>query len=155
VVTLPENFSFLGEEADKIAQAAAIAKESVLKTMAQRFQVTVLGGGFPVSGHRQVYNTALLIDPSGQRDRPLPESTPIPTCPTAIPIEIQYGHGWYPTRRFIPLVINFPGTVCVLRCSLPELYRHLAYKGLISCLSQLPSPLMGKTTGKCYSSQSN
>jgi len=26
LVTLPENFSFLGEEADKIAQAAAIAQ---------------------------------------------------------------------------------------------------------------------------------
>jgi len=48
LVTLPENFSFLGEEADKIAQAAAIAQssEKFLKTMAQRFQVTILGGGF-------------------------------------------------------------------------------------------------------------
>ena len=69
LVTLPENFSFLGEEAQKISQAAAIAQESekFLKTMAQRFQVTILGGGFPVPvDTSKVYNTALLIDPSGQ-----------------------------------------------------------------------------------------
>lgn len=68
LVTLPENFPFMGEEKDKIAQALAIASasEKFLKTMAQRFQITILGGGFPVpldSG--KVYNTALLIDPSG------------------------------------------------------------------------------------------
>lgn len=69
LITLPENFSFLGEEVDKIAQAEAIAQssEKFLKTMAQRFQVTILGGGFPVPVDAdKVYNTALLIDPNGQ-----------------------------------------------------------------------------------------
>src|ERR687885_544084 len=68
LVSLPENFSFLGTEEDKIAQAEAIAlkSEKFLKTMAQRFQVTILGGGFPVPvNSEKVYNTALLIDPSG------------------------------------------------------------------------------------------
>ncbi len=68
LVSLPENFSFLGEEQEKIAQAEAIAvhSEKFLKTMAQRFQVTILGGGFPVPcDDGKVYNTALLIDPSG------------------------------------------------------------------------------------------
>ena len=43
LVSLPENFSFLGLETDKIAQAAAIASstEKFLKTVAQRFQVTI------------------------------------------------------------------------------------------------------------------
>ena len=36
--------------------------------MAQRFQVTILGGGFPipVDSHSKVYNTALLIGTNGQ-----------------------------------------------------------------------------------------
>ena len=50
LVGLPENFAFLGQEAEKIAQAQDIAlkTEKFLKTMAQRFQITILGGGFPV-----------------------------------------------------------------------------------------------------------
>jgi len=69
LVGLPENFPFLGDEEAKIAQAQTIAAESekFLKTMAQRYQITILGGGFPVpTDNGKVYNTALLIDPSGQ-----------------------------------------------------------------------------------------
>lgn len=69
LVTLPENFSFMGAETDKMAQAAEIAvqSEKFLKTMAQRFRITLLGGGFPVPvGEQKVFNTALLISPEGQ-----------------------------------------------------------------------------------------
>jgi deaminated glutathione amidase len=70
LVGLPENFSFMGEETDKLAQAEAIATETekFLKTMAQRFQITILGGGFPVPADNtgKVYNTALLVDSNGQ-----------------------------------------------------------------------------------------
>jgi predicted amidohydrolase len=69
LVTLPENFSFLGDEEAKLAQAEAIAQASreFLKTMAQRFQITLLGGGFPVPATGgKVYNTALLVTPNGQ-----------------------------------------------------------------------------------------
>ncbi|MCM1983868.1 carbon-nitrogen hydrolase family protein [Lyngbya confervoides] len=69
LVGLPENFAFLGDEDKKIAQAEGIAQrsEKFLKTMAQRFQITLLGGGFPVpTEHGKVYNTALLVSPSGQ-----------------------------------------------------------------------------------------
>lgn len=68
LIGLPENFPFLGDEEAKLAQAAAIAQasEKFLKTMAQRFQITILGGGFPVPAENgKFYNTALLIDPSG------------------------------------------------------------------------------------------
>jgi predicted amidohydrolase len=68
LVGLPENFSFLGKEEEKIAQAQTIAhkSEKFLKTMAQRFQVTIVGGGFPVAvNSSKVYNTALLVDPNG------------------------------------------------------------------------------------------
>jgi predicted amidohydrolase len=35
--------------------------------MAQRFQVTILGGGFPIPvGNGKAYNTALLVAPNGQ-----------------------------------------------------------------------------------------
>lgn len=69
VVGLPENFSFLGDEAAKLAQAEAIAQasEKFLRTMAQRYQVTLLGGGFPVPApNGLVYNTALLVGPNGE-----------------------------------------------------------------------------------------
>ncbi len=68
LVSLPENFSFMGEEEEKMAFSEAIGLESekFLKTMAQRFQVTILGGGFPVpTPGGKVYNTCLLVDPNG------------------------------------------------------------------------------------------
>lgn len=67
-ITLPENFSFLGDESGKLAQAADIcnASEKFLKTMAQRYQVTILGGGYPVpTDDGRVYNTALLVNAHG------------------------------------------------------------------------------------------
>ncbi|PSB15937.1 hydrolase [Phormidesmis priestleyi ULC007] len=69
LVGLPENFSFLGDENAKLAQSDAIAQESekFIKTMAQRFQVSILGGGFPIPvDGGKVHNTALLVNPSGQ-----------------------------------------------------------------------------------------
>jgi len=69
LVGLPENFSFLGDEAAKLAQAEVLGRESekFLKTMAQRFQVTLLGGGFPVpASGGKVYNTALLVNANGE-----------------------------------------------------------------------------------------
>ncbi|MEM8613723.1 MAG: nitrilase-related carbon-nitrogen hydrolase, partial [Cyanobacteria bacterium P01_H01_bin.105] len=67
-ITLPENFAFLGDESGKLAQSADIcaASEKFLKTMAQRYQVTLLGGGYPVpTEDGRVYNTALLVDTNG------------------------------------------------------------------------------------------
>jgi deaminated glutathione amidase len=68
LVGLPENFAFMGEESDKLAQAQNISQhtETFLTTMAQRYQVAILGGGFPVpTDSAKVYNTAVLIDSSG------------------------------------------------------------------------------------------
>ncbi len=73
LVCLPENFSFLGNEEAKTQQAQEIASRSqkFLVTMAQRYQITLLGGGFPVpananSSTGKFFNTALLISPEGQ-----------------------------------------------------------------------------------------
>ena len=72
LVSLPENFAFLGKETDKVAQAKEIAEktEQFLKKMAQRFQITILGGGFPVpveDNPDKAYNTAIIITPDGQK----------------------------------------------------------------------------------------
>ncbi|MDS3859623.1 carbon-nitrogen hydrolase family protein [Thermosynechococcaceae cyanobacterium BACA0444] len=69
LIGLPENFSFLGDDTVKVAQATEIASqtEQFLRRMAQRFQITLLGGGYPVpTATGKVYNTALLVGPNGQ-----------------------------------------------------------------------------------------
>jgi deaminated glutathione amidase len=69
LISLPENFAFLGDEEGKVQQAAEIASESekFLKTVAQRYQVMILGGGFPVPAKdEKCYNTALLVSRDGQ-----------------------------------------------------------------------------------------
>lgn len=135
LVGLPENFSFLGEEKQKIAQSEAIATQSekFLKTMAQRFQVTILGGGFPVPvDTNKVYNTALLIDPSGEElacyqkvhlfDVNLPDGNTYRESSTVMaglrlpPV--------YPSKHLGSLGLS----VCY-DVRFPELYRHLAQMG--------------------------
>ncbi len=61
-----------------MAQADTIAHdtEKFLKTVAQRFQITILGGGFPVpTGNGKVYNTALLVSPNGEDWRGIKKCT--------------------------------------------------------------------------------
>ncbi len=135
LVSLPENFSFLGTEEEKITQAEAIAPQSekFLKTMAQRFQVTILGGGFPVPVNQtRVYNTALLVDPSGNElaryqkvhlfDVNLPDGNTYNESSTVMagtqlpPV--------YSSEQFGNLGLS----VCY-DVRFPELYRHLSLKG--------------------------
>ena len=63
LVGLPENFIFLGAEEQKLQQAASLAEQAsrFLVTMARRYQVTLLGGGFPVpAGEAATFNRAEL-----------------------------------------------------------------------------------------------
>ena len=135
LVSLPENFSFLGTEEEKIAQAEAIAQQSekFLKTMAQRFQVSILGGGFPVPvNSHKVYNTALLIDPSGTElaryqkvhlfDVNVPDGNRYRESSTVMPGSQL--PPVYPSEHLGSLGLS----VCY-DVRFPELYRHLAYKG--------------------------
>lgn len=135
LVGLPENFSFLGLEQDKIARAGTIAQtsEKFLKTMAQRFQVTVLGGGFPVpANNEKIYNTALLVDPNGIElaryqkvhlfDVNVPDGNTYRESSTVMP------------GTQLPTVYQSPqlGTLGLSVCydiRFPELYRHLTYNG--------------------------
>lgn len=135
LVGLPENFSFLGIEEEKIAQAEAIAQasEKFLKTMAQRFQVTILGGGFPVPvSIGKVHNTAVLIDPNGQElavyqkvhlfDVNVPDGNTYRESNT-----VMAGSQMpqvYPSKHLGNLGLS----VCY-DVRFPELYRHLAHQG--------------------------
>jgi deaminated glutathione amidase len=135
LIGLPENFSFLGEEQDKMAQAQAIAQESekFIKTMAQRFQVTILGGGFPVPvGNGKVYNTALLVGTNGEElaryekvhlfDVNVPDGNTYQESVTVLaglhmpPV--------YPSKDWGNLGLS----VCY-DVRFPELYRHLSQMG--------------------------
>ena len=69
LVTLPENFSFLGDEKTKFSHADDIcaASEKFIYTMAQRYRITLLGGGYPVPAPQgRTYNRALLVDANGE-----------------------------------------------------------------------------------------
>ncbi len=136
LVGLPENFSFMGEEKDKLAQADAIAQETetFLKKMAQRFQVTILGGGFPVpvDSTGKVYNTALLIAPNGQElahyhkahlfDVNVPDGNTYQESST-----VMAGKE-LPPVHFSEKLGNIGLSICY-DVRFPELYRHLADKG--------------------------
>lgn len=135
LVSLPENFSFIGTEQDKIAQGSAIAlhSEKFLKTMAQRFQVTILGGGFPVPVNREkVYNTALLIAPNGTElaryqkvhlfDVNLPDGNTY--CESSTVMAGTELPTVYHSQQLGGLGLSICYDV-----RFPELYRHLAYKG--------------------------
>ncbi len=69
LITLPENFSFLGDEKVKFSRAKDIcaASEKFIRTMAQRYRITLLGGGYPVpSPDGRTYNRALLVNANGE-----------------------------------------------------------------------------------------
>jgi predicted amidohydrolase len=135
LIGLPENFSFLGTEDEKLKQARDIAQKSekFLKTMAQRFQVTLLGGGFPVPVEgNKAYNTAVLIDTNGQEiaryqkvhlfDVNLPDGITYRESNT-----VMAGTQLPPVYRSESFG-NIGLSVCY-DVRFPELYRHLSSKG--------------------------
>ncbi len=135
LVGLPENFSFLGDEDKKIQQASTIAQETekFLKTMAQKYQITILGGGFPVpSSNGKVLNTALLISKDGQElvryqkvhlfDVDLPDGN------------VYHESGMVLAGQELPKVYHSPelGDLGLSVCydvRFPELYRSLSKNG--------------------------
>ncbi|MGF1537382.1 MAG: carbon-nitrogen hydrolase family protein [Elainellaceae cyanobacterium] len=135
LICLPENFSFLGEEDEKVTQASEIASETeaFLKRMAQRYQVTLLGGGFPVpiEGGR-VYNRALLVGPDGDNlatyekvhlfDVNLPDGNTYEESRT-----VSAGRSLPPVYSSERL--GHLGLSICYDVRFPELYRHLSEKG--------------------------
>jgi predicted amidohydrolase len=137
LVTLPENFAFLGQDEDKLSLAEEIAArtEKFLKNMAQKYQVTILGGGFPVvvpSDRTKAYNTALLVDPTGKElvryqkvhlfDVDVPDGNTYQESST-----VMAGKDFPPVYSSETLG-NLGISICY-DVRFPELYRYLASKG--------------------------
>ncbi|NJK74492.1 MAG: carbon-nitrogen hydrolase family protein [Oscillatoriales cyanobacterium RU_3_3] len=135
LVTLPENFAFMGEEEEKIAQAETIGlhSEKFLKTMAQRFQITILGGGFPVPAQGgKVYNTCLLVGKNGEE---LARYQKVHLFDVNVPDGITYRESsTVKAGENLPPVYVSPelGTMGLSVCydvRFPEVYRHMSAKG--------------------------
>jgi predicted amidohydrolase len=135
LVGLPENFAFMGEDSRRLELASELAERCsrFLVTMARRYQVTLLGGGFPVpAGEGHTYNRAELVSREGQLlarydkihlfDVDLPDGNTYRESAT-----VQPGMG-------PPPVVDVPG-LCRIGLSIcydvrfPELYRHLSEAG--------------------------
>ena len=141
LVCLPENFSFLGDENEKTRLSTEIAEKSekFLITIAQRYQILLLGGGFPVpvaesnNGNRgKMFNTALLIGREGEElaryrkmhlfDVNLPDGNTYQESATVLagtespPVYMSEKYG------------NLGLSVCY-DVRFPELYRHLSQHG--------------------------
>ncbi|MDX1978226.1 MAG: carbon-nitrogen hydrolase family protein [Pseudanabaenaceae cyanobacterium bins.68] len=137
LVCLPENFSFLGDEAAKVQLSQQIAAESqkFLVTMAQRYQVMILGGGFPVPAHLaqgKMFNTALLVNSSGEElvryhkmhlfDVNLPDGNTYQESEMVLA-------GSEPAPVYSSDRLGNIGISVCYDVRFPELYRHLAAQG--------------------------
>ncbi|MFN3926813.1 MAG: carbon-nitrogen hydrolase family protein [Pseudanabaenaceae cyanobacterium] len=136
LVGLPENFSFLGDEDAKVRLMQEIADKSYkfLIHMAQRYQITLLGGGFPVPAPDtgKMYNTALLVSPEGTElaryqkmhlfDVNLPDGNTYQESAT-----VQAG-SQPPVVYRSPELGNLGLSVCY-DVRFPELYRYLTQQG--------------------------
>lgn len=128
----------MGLETDKLAKAADIAQKTheFLKKMAQRYQITILGGGFPVpvaDNPAKAYNTAVLIAPDGKQvlhyqkvhlfDVNVPDGNTYQESATVMP------------GKELPSIYTSEhlGKVGISICydvRFPELYRHLSHRGV-------------------------
>jgi nitrilase len=135
LVGLPENFAFMGADQTRLELASTLAERCsrFLVTMARRYQVTLLGGGFPVpAGEGATYNRSELVGTEGQLlarydkihlfDVDIPDGTTYRESATVRP------------GQELPPVVDIPG-LCRVGLSIcydvrfPELYRHLAAAG--------------------------
>ncbi len=138
LVSLPENFAFLGDEQSKLDGAQAIAEQSekFTKTMAQRYQVTLLAGGFPVpvvgDDKHKAFNTAILVSPNGEElsryekvhlfDVNLPDGNTYHESST-----VMSGKDYPPV--FASEKLGKLGLSICYDVRFPELYRYLADQG--------------------------
>ena len=136
LIGLPENFAFMGDDSQKLALAPALAEQCsrFLVTMARRYQVVLLGGGFPVpvgDGSRTL-NRAELVDRDGQL---LARYDKIHLFDVDLPDGNTYRESsTVDAGQQLPPVVEIPG-LCKVGLSIcydvrfPELYRHLVGAG--------------------------
>ena len=135
LVGLPENFAFMGEDQQRLDLAAELAEQCsrFLVTMARRYQVALLGGGFPVpAGVGLTANRAELVSKDGQL---LAQYDKIHLFDVDLPDGITYRESaTVKPGNSLPPVVEVPG-LCRVGLSIcydvrfPELYRHLAAAG--------------------------
>ena len=135
LVGLPENFAFLGDDQQKLELAPMLAERCsrFLVTMAHRYQVILLGGGFPVpAGDGAVYNRAELVDRDGQL---LARYDKIHLFDVNLPDGNTYQESaTVRSGESSPPVVTVPGlgrlgiSICY-DVRFPELYRFLASQG--------------------------
>jgi len=68
LVALPENFSFMGNEKEKLKVLEQLETEvkAFLSEISKEFEIFLLGGGYPTRSPSGIsYNTASLYDPNG------------------------------------------------------------------------------------------
>ncbi len=136
LIGLPENFGFIGEDKDRLELSSTLAEKcsNFLVTMARRYQIYLLGGGFPVpagDGQRTL-NRSELVGRDGELlgrydkihlfDVDLPDGNKYRESETII------------SGKELPPVIDLPG-LCKVGLSIcydvrfPELYRYLVEQG--------------------------
>ncbi len=136
LIGLPENFAFMGDDSQKLALAPSLSEQCsrFLVTMARRYQVVLLGGGFPVpvgDGSRTL-NRAELVDRDGQL---LARYDKIHLFDVDLPDGNTYRESsTVDAGQQLPPVVEIPG-LCKVGLSIcydvrfPELYRHLVAAG--------------------------
>lgn len=135
LVSLPENFSFMGPETEKVQQAEEIAEktEKFLQRVVKKFQITLLGGSFPVpNDDGKVYNTSVIYTPDGEEvcryhkvhlfDVKLPDGNTYEESAT-----VSAGTSLPPIYRDDTFG-NLGLSICY-DVRFPELYRYLAKQG--------------------------
>ncbi len=136
LIGLPENFAFLGEDNEKLRLASELSIKctNFLKTMSQRYQVFLLGGGYPVPAGDECHtlNRSALFGRDGQVlaqydkihlfDVDLPDGNLYKESSTIL------------SGKDYPPVVDVPG-LCKVGLSIcydvrfPELYRYLSSNG--------------------------
>ncbi len=136
LVGLPENFAFIGDDQQRLELSTTLALECsrFLVTMARRYQVVLLGGGFPVpidSGKRTL-NRAELVGRDGQI---LARYDKIHLFDVDLPDGNTYQESaTIASGQEPPPVVDVPG-LCRVGLSIcydvrfPELYRYLVSQG--------------------------
>ena len=133
LIALPENFSFLGPEDEKLRRAGEITAHSelFLKKQARSHHVFLLGGGHPApASSGKTYNRSLLIGPDGevkaQYDKIHLFDVDLPSQSLRESDTVEPGH------KLVHIHDNTLGCVVLSICydiRFPELYRLLSARG--------------------------
>ncbi|MBI2892232.1 MAG: carbon-nitrogen hydrolase family protein [Deltaproteobacteria bacterium] len=136
VVLLPENFAFMGPEADRVALAEPVPDGgpilAVLRELATNRRIHLIAGGFPERSDdpARTYNACLFVDPRGQI---VGHYRKIHLFDVAIPDGARYEESRTVLPGREPVVATTElGTIGLSVCydlRFPELYRELVRRG--------------------------